>query len=257
MEQGEPRNATGSPGQEPGRGASFLRVLLLAGSVPALLAPLVPAVLHAVSPPFPGKWVATAGLTLAFGEKVWAMFARMPGRLLRPAQGDWTAVTVLYANVAVGYIALLDFYLWVQWVSWLLAGVSSAAIAAAAGLRHWALGTLGNQWNVHVDTTQGERSLVTSGPYRLLRHPMYLAACVETPALAVALCSPVALLCALIVFVPAEVHRAYFEEGQLRRLFGESYNEYARRTWGFLPAGSLWRGSAGSPVDGGGDGRRA
>jgi protein-S-isoprenylcysteine O-methyltransferase Ste14 len=225
-------------------------VLLLAGSVPALLAPLAPAVLHAVSPPFPGKWVATAGLTLAFGEKVWAMFARMPGRLLRPAQGDWTAVTVLYANIAVGYIALLDFYLWVQSVSWLLAGLSAAAMAASAGLRHWALGTLGSQWNVHVDTTQGERRLVTSGPYRLLRHPMYLAACVETPALGVALCSPVALLLALIVFVPAEVHRAYFEEGQLRRLFGEPYGEYARRTWGFLPVGPLWRAKSASRTDG-------
>lgn len=228
-------------GAQPQGGAPLLRVLLLAGSIPALLSPVVLVALHLCSPAFDGKRVLTVGIGLALVEKLWAMFLRMPGRLLRQAQCDWTAVTVLYANVAAGYVALFDFYLEVQYVSWPLVCISGAAIAMAAGLRHWALGALGTQWHVHVDTTEGERRIVASGPYRLLRHPMYLAACVETVALPVALCSPLALAFALAVFVPAEVHRAYFEERQLRSLFGDAYSVYAARTWGFLPAGGLWR----------------
>jgi protein-S-isoprenylcysteine O-methyltransferase Ste14 len=216
----------------------------LAGSVPALLTPLAPGILHLLTPTFPGKWVATIGLTLVFGEKVWAMFLRMPDKVCRPARGDWSAVTVLYANVAVVYIALLDFYLRVQFLSWVLAGGSIAALATAVGLRYWALHTLGTQWNVHVDTTQGERQLTTSGPYRLLRHPMYFGTCIETMALGVALCSSIAFVGALFVFLPTVLHRAYFEEKRMRCMFGRRYDEYAATTWGFLPIGRFWKQTA-------------
>jgi protein-S-isoprenylcysteine O-methyltransferase Ste14 len=202
---------------------------------------LAPGILHFLTPAFPGKWVATVGLTLVLGEKVWAMFLRMPSRVCRPARGDWTAITALYANTAVAYLALFDFYLQVQSLSWFLAGISAVVLVVAVGLRYWALRTLGAQVKIHVDNTQDVRQLTASGPYLLLRHPVYLAACVELLALCMALCSPAGLLCALFVFVPVELHRAWFEEKSLRRLFGRAYEGYAATTWAFLPIGSFLR----------------
>lgn len=49
---------------------------------------------------------------------------------------------------------------------------------AAQGLRYWAIATLGSRWNVRVLVVPGEE-LVTGGPYRLLRHPNYLAVIAE------------------------------------------------------------------------------
>jgi methyltransferase len=59
-----------------------------------------------------------------------------------------------------------------------------AVIAAllANGLRWWVIRSLGQHWNVHVVDSLG-LGVVTSGPYRWLRHPNYLALIVELEAL--------------------------------------------------------------------------
>ena len=50
-------------------------------------------------------------------------------------------------------------------------------------LRAWVIATLGERWCTRVVVLPGV-PLVTSGPFRLLRHPNYLAVAVEMPALA-------------------------------------------------------------------------
>ena len=58
-------------------------------------------------------------------------------------------------------------------------GLPMLALAIAAqALRYWAIATLGPRWNVRVIVTPGE-AVVTSGPYRWLRHPNYLAVAIE------------------------------------------------------------------------------
>ncbi|MFF8607090.1 isoprenylcysteine carboxyl methyltransferase family protein [Streptomyces sp. NPDC015346] len=53
---------------------------------------------------------------------------------------------------------------------------------AAQGLRWWCIGTLGPRWHTRVLIVPG-LPLVTSGPYRYLRHPNYVAVAVEGLAL--------------------------------------------------------------------------
>lgn len=48
----------------------------------------------------------------------------------------------------------------------------------AQALRYWAIATLGEQWNVRVIVVPG-RAPVTSGPYRFLKHPNYVAVVLE------------------------------------------------------------------------------
>jgi methyltransferase len=48
----------------------------------------------------------------------------------------------------------------------------------AQSLRYWAVTSLGRRWNVRVITIPG-MPLETSGPYRFLRHPNYLAVALE------------------------------------------------------------------------------
>jgi methyltransferase len=57
-----------------------------------------------------------------------------------------------------------------------------ALVLAAQVLRWWCIGTLGNQWNTRVIVVPG-LPLVTTGPYRRLRHPNYVAVAVEVFAL--------------------------------------------------------------------------
>lgn len=57
-----------------------------------------------------------------------------------------------------------------------------AALMASMALRYWVIVTLGRRWTTRVLCLPGE-PVITSGPYRFLRHPNYLAVVVETLAL--------------------------------------------------------------------------
>lgn len=63
-----------------------------------------------------------------------------------------------------------------------LALVSAVALAAATGLRYWTIRTLGERWTTRVLYLPGSEA-IGGGPFRLLRHPNYLAVMVETVAL--------------------------------------------------------------------------
>jgi methyltransferase len=63
--------------------------------------------------------------------------------------------------------------------------VGAAVVAAAQALRWWTIVTLGRRWNTRVIVIPG-LPLVRSGPFRVLRHPNYLAVAMEVVALPVA-----------------------------------------------------------------------
>lgn len=64
------------------------------------------------------------------------------------------------------------------WLGWPMLGL----VLAAAGLRWWAIGALRGRWTTRIFCLPGAPP-VTSGPYRFLRHPNYLAVIVEIFAL--------------------------------------------------------------------------
>ena len=64
------------------------------------------------------------------------------------------------------------------WLGW----PALAAVVAATLLRWWSIRSLGRQWSTRVVVVPG-MPLVTTGPYRWLRHPNYVAVAVEIAAL--------------------------------------------------------------------------
>ncbi len=66
-----------------------------------------------------------------------------------------------------------------------IGAVACAAALAAQALRQWAIATLGDRWNVRIIVVPGAPP-VTAGPYRLVRHPNYLAVVVELAAVPLA-----------------------------------------------------------------------
>jgi protein-S-isoprenylcysteine O-methyltransferase Ste14 len=77
------------------------------------------------------------------------------------------------------------------------------------------------------------RRLVTGGPYRYIRHPLYAAEILAAVALVLARPGLWATL-TLVPFIAVQMLRARFEEGLLARIFPE-YRPYARRTRRLIP----------------------
>jgi protein-S-isoprenylcysteine O-methyltransferase Ste14 len=96
----------------------------------------------------------------------------------------------------------------------------------------WARVTFGRRsYHVVADPTEG--GLVTGGPYRFIRHPIYAAFCLFTSAGVAAHWSWYAGLCGGFVLGSA-VLRIFCEESLVASRYPE-YAQYAGRTWRMIP----------------------
>ncbi|MBI3492073.1 MAG: hypothetical protein HY047_09865 [Acidobacteria bacterium] len=74
-----------------------------------------------------------------------------------------------------------------------------AVFAAAKVLKWWAIVSLGSRWTFRVIAVPGA-PLVTTGPYRFLRHPNYVAVVCELAGVAIATGARIAGPAAIVVF---------------------------------------------------------
>lgn len=77
--------------------------------------------------------------------------------------------------------------------------------------------------------------LVKDGPYRLVRHPVYLGTTIMLAGATIALRSPLGFIAVFVLFLPTEVYRAKLEERALERKFKEEWKRYAAQTGFFIP----------------------
>src|SRR5215831_11669056 len=93
---------------------------------------------------------------------------------------------------------------------------------------------LGSAWSLVPTVGQGT-GLVTTGPYRLVRHPIYLGLVLVAAGEALAFGSWPALIIVLSGIVPTFAWRAHAEEALLSQTFGESYTLYRKQVGMIIP----------------------
>jgi protein-S-isoprenylcysteine O-methyltransferase Ste14 len=111
----------------------------------------------------------------------------------------------------------------------------SGAALTAVGLLFsvWARRHLGKNWSQAVTVKEGHE-LITSGPYALVRHPIYTGLLLALIGSAVARREWRGLLAVALVF-GALWHKLRLEEKWMRVQFGESYEAYSRRVAALVP----------------------
>jgi protein-S-isoprenylcysteine O-methyltransferase Ste14 len=172
-------------------------------------------------------------------------------KLDRRQEGPFILFTLRPVGIAsmLGLVAYMINPSWMAWSSvplpgwlrWMGVGLG----VCAGGLLVWTLRSLGKNLTDTV-VTRREHTLVTSGPYRWVRHPFYdaLALCVLANSLTAAnwfLFAAGGLLLVLIVI------RTKTEEEKLLARFGEPYRAYRERTGRFLPLALSRDAARGSP----------
>jgi len=116
----------------------------------------------------------------------------------------------------------------------LLAVAGCLLAVAGASLVLSARARLGPAWSLVPKADQGTGP-VTTGPYRVVRHPIYVGLALLAVGQALAFGSWPALFIVLSGILPTFAWRARAEERLLSRTFGERYEVYRQRTKMIIP----------------------
>lgn len=118
-----------------------------------------------------------------------------------------------------------------QWQFWVPLG----AVLTLSGLLFtvWARIYLGRNWS-GVATIKADHELITGGPYRLVRHPIYSGLELAFVGMALAIGQWRGVLAAIVTLI-AVAHRMVVEERLMRQQFGAAYDDYAQRVRAFVP----------------------
>lgn len=105
--------------------------------------------------------------------------------------------------------------------------------AAGGTLRIWPVFVLGNRFSGLVAIQPGH-ALVTSGVYRVIRHPSYLGLLINSLGWSLAFRSGVGVILTLLL-IPPLIARIHAEENLLRGEFGDEYKTYCSHTSRLIP----------------------
>jgi len=111
--------------------------------------------------------------------------------------------------------------------------IIGAILCAAGGIfLVWARQTLGKNWSQTVSAKHGHE-LVTSGPYRYIRHPMYAGGLIAAVGSAI-VCGG-AFVFLLVILGAVFLWRVGAEDKLMMQQFPREYPEYKKRTKALIP----------------------
>ena len=182
----------------------------------------------------PGEW-ASAGLWIAF-ILYWSAAAKNAA-----ATSSSESLSSRQTHQLLMYGALLIAILpvpglmrrWLPLSPWIHVPIGLTIQMTAGFLAIWARKHLGRNWSGAI-TKKVDHQLVRTGPYKLLRHPIYsgmLGMFLGTAVVSGALHG----LLGLLIMSFAYWRKIRLEEQSLREAFGAEYDDYRQKSWALIP----------------------
>ncbi len=114
--------------------------------------------------------------------------------------------------------------------------VASGIILALLGmlLAQFALRHLDQQWRLDA-ALNADHKLIRTGPYAVVRHPIYAAMFAMILGTGLLLARWPALAAAAVLYIVGTEIRIRAEDRLLRSRFGEEYDTWARHVWAYIP----------------------
>lgn len=173
---------------------------------------------------------------------VFWMFGRIGNKktLTRPNASKYLLTTfILYLSYALLFIPpLLKFYSFQIIFDNLLLNLFGVVICLfGVFFAIWSRLTLGKNWSGITATQKEGHELVTTGPYRFVRHPIYFGFILSM--IGFALTTGTVLACfAVLVGLTALILRVYIEEKLMNKMFPVAYQKYSNQVKRLVPF--LW-----------------
>jgi protein-S-isoprenylcysteine O-methyltransferase Ste14 len=120
------------------------------------------------------------------------------------------------------------------WADVLATVAISALVIGSCALIVGAVRHLGRHWAIHARTIE-HHELITTGPYRFVRHPIYTACGGLLVAMGLAFAPASALAVACVAYAAGTIIRTRAEDTLMAATFGPVFEEYRRRVPALLP----------------------
>lgn len=201
---------------------------------------LVPITTIAMKLKFPNVPYSTLFLIfviLLVAERAWETFFSAKEHKHHKLHGDWTLPIVSIAYLVMLFGTIWEFFIIQRQQNTLISITGILIFLFSLFLRILCIKTLKDQWSVHAVGAKKIKapSLVNTGPYRYVRHPIYLGVILEVLSIPLIWNAYFYFLFALIVNVPLQILRAYFEENSTIRKLGNEYIKYKNSVPAFFP----------------------
>ncbi|MFZ0888588.1 MAG: isoprenylcysteine carboxylmethyltransferase family protein [Candidatus Binataceae bacterium] len=192
----------------------------------------------------PFRLIAAAELVAMVAVRDYYSFSRsresIRERIRRSAEAAWLtaamgAFAILHFGGVIVYIAMPAVLGWCTFhvagpIRW--AGIA-ISVAGAAG-EVWAAISLGTNYSPLLRVGKSQ-VLVTTGPYRWIRHPLYSFGLPLMLGWGIAARNWLIIASGTVVVAVVMTIRAPREEAMMREAFGQSYSDYMSRTGRFIP----------------------
>jgi len=152
----------------------------------------------------------------------------------------WTLPAMVTIFWMVLVVAALDYLLNRCGLNIAIASGAFLTYLGSLWLRMESLKALGRWRSIHAEV-RPHQAVVTVGPYRYIRHPIYLAMALEILALPLVANSIAAMMLALVGYMPILAFRAYKEEQAMLAAIGLPYSHYRKTTPAILPIPLIFR----------------
>jgi protein-S-isoprenylcysteine O-methyltransferase Ste14 len=136
--------------------------------------------------------------------------------------------------VAIAYSLLWQGKFWERSIQGWQIVLSTLFFLLAALLSWTAASALGRQWRIDAGLSP-DHELVTSGPYRVVRHPIYTSMLCILLGTGLMVTPWWLLLLSFLIFVAGTEIRVRIEERLLVSRFGDRFRDYQRNVPAYLP----------------------
>ena len=197
------------------------------------------------------RWILIAGFLIVLPVGVYHRFKAATSETLDRRQEGWLIRVLLRPLAIVGMLSLVAYLINPAWMAWSLVPLPTSARWVGVGLGllaglflTWTFRNLGRNLTDTV-VTRKEHSLVTTGPYRWVRHPFYVSFALAILANSLVTANWFIFATGAAAFLLIVIRTKKEEENLIER-FGDEYRRYIKATGRFWPRFS---GSASKQTD--------
>lgn len=170
---------------------------------------------------FIAYWIISAGQskqTKSYQKVIWG--------------GTTARITTVILIALLWTVPLFSYRLYSPILTLEIVGISICIVGLLFSV--WARETLGENWSANPAETKKDHKLITTGPYSIVRHPIYTGEIVALLGSLIAI-GQVNILILFVVFTFGVFMRSRVEDGVMTRAFPSEYPNYRRKVSSIIP----------------------